>query len=66
MRVGRRQVLLSGFGLGLAAAAGPRLAAAGDASQTQQPVSTYGIVPGDGIDQTASLQQAAEDRKSVV
>ena len=29
MRVGRRQVLLSGFGLGLAAAAGPRLAAAG-------------------------------------
>ena len=60
MRVGRRQVLLSGFGLGLAAAAGPRLAAAGDASQTQQPVSTYGIVPGDGIDQTASLQQAAD------
>ena len=60
MRVGRRQVLLSGFGLGLAAAAGPRLAAAGDGSQLQQSVSTYGIVPGDGIDQTASLQQAAD------
>jgi uncharacterized secreted repeat protein (TIGR03808 family) len=61
MRVGRRQVLLSGFGLGLAAAAGPRLAsAAGDASELQRPVSTYGIVPGDGIDQTASLQQAAD------
>ncbi len=60
MRVGRRQVLLSGFGLGLVAAAGPRLASAAGADELQQPVSTYGIVPGDGIDQTASLQQAAD------
>jgi hypothetical protein len=60
MRVARRQVLLSGFGLGLAAAAGPRLAAAADAGEQQQSVSTYGIVPGDGVDQTASLQQAAD------
>jgi uncharacterized secreted repeat protein (TIGR03808 family) len=61
MRVGRRQVLLSGFSLGFAAAAGPRMAsAAADAGELQQPVSTYGVVPGDGIDQTASLQQAAD------
>src|SRR6185312_2543174 len=60
MRVGRRQVLLSGFGLGFAAAAGPRMAYAADASELQQPVSTYGIVPADGVDQTASLQQAAD------
>ncbi len=62
MTVGRRQVLLSGFGLGLVAAtAGPRLAAAAAGADTlQQPVSTYGIVPGGGIDQTASLQEAAD------
>src|SRR6185312_11329046 len=60
MRVGRRQVLLSGFGLGFAAAAGPRMAYAADASELQQHVSTYGIVPADGVDQTASLQQAAD------
>jgi uncharacterized secreted repeat protein (TIGR03808 family) len=60
MTVDRRQVLLSSFGLGLAAAAGPRLASAAGADELQQPVSSYGVVPGDGIDQTASLQQAAD------
>ncbi len=60
MTVDRRQVLLSSFGLGLAAAAGPRLASAAGADELQQPVSSYGVVPGDGIDQTASLQEAAD------
>lgn len=60
MSVGRRQLLLGGFGLGLAAAAGPRPASAGNAADVPQPFSTYGIVPADGIDQTASLQEAAD------
>jgi uncharacterized secreted repeat protein (TIGR03808 family) len=60
MTVDRRQVLLSSFGLGLAAAAGPRLASAAGADELQQPVSSYGVVPGDGFDQTASLQKAAD------
>jgi uncharacterized secreted repeat protein (TIGR03808 family) len=55
--VGRRQVL-AGLGLGLAAAAGPRLAAAREAAD-REALSTYGIVPAGGeVDQTATLQVA--------
>jgi uncharacterized secreted repeat protein (TIGR03808 family) len=62
MGVGRRQVLLGGFGFGLAAAAGPRLASARDEAETRVGFSTYGIVPGGGeIDQTATLQLAADE-----
>ena len=67
MTIGRRRGCLgdgvgagkscSRLGLALAAAAGPR-DAAGDAERAT--FSTYGIVPGDGIDQTASLQEAAD------
>ncbi len=59
MRVGRRQVVLAGVGLGLAAMAGPRLLAAREAEL--QAFSTYGIVPAGGkLDQTATLQVAAD------
>jgi uncharacterized secreted repeat protein (TIGR03808 family) len=59
MRVGRRQVVLAGVGLGLAAMAGPRLLAARAAEL--QAFSTYGIVPAGGkLDQTATLQVAAD------
>jgi uncharacterized secreted repeat protein (TIGR03808 family) len=62
MGVGRRQVLLGGFGFSLAAAAGPRLASARDETETCEGFSTYGIVPGGGeIDQTATLQLAADE-----
>jgi len=62
MSVGRRQVLMGGLGLGLAAAAGPRLAASREETDAPQAFSTYGIVPGGGeIDQTATLQLAADD-----
>jgi uncharacterized secreted repeat protein (TIGR03808 family) len=55
-------VLLGGMGFGLAAAAGPRLAAAQDETHGPQAFSTYGIVPGGGeIDQTATLQLAADE-----
>jgi uncharacterized secreted repeat protein (TIGR03808 family) len=48
--------------LGLAAAAGPRIAAARDAGDAPQAFSTYGIVPAGGeIDQTATLQLAADE-----
>jgi uncharacterized secreted repeat protein (TIGR03808 family) len=59
--VGRRQLLLGGFGLGLAAAAGPRTRSARDETALQA-FSTYGVVPAGGaIDQTATLQVAADD-----
>jgi hypothetical protein len=59
MGVGRRQVLLGGLGLGLAATAGPRLASAHD--DTELPQAFYGIVPAGGeLDQTATLQLAAD------
>jgi uncharacterized secreted repeat protein (TIGR03808 family) len=62
MSVGRRQVLMGGLGLGLAAAAGPRLAASREETDAPQAFSTYGIVPGGGeIDQKATLQLAADD-----
>lgn len=61
MTFGRRQVLF-GMGFGLAAAAGPRLAAARDETVGPEAFSTYGIVPGGGeIDQTATLQLAADE-----
>jgi hypothetical protein len=61
MGVGRRQILLGGLGLGLAAAAGPRVASGRDEADLPQAFSTYGIVPGGGeIDQTATLQLAAD------
>jgi len=62
MSVGRRQLLMGGLGLGLAAAAGPRLAASREETDAPQAFSTSGIVPGGGeIDQTATLQLAADD-----
>ena len=62
MGVGRRQVLVGGLGLGLAAAAGPRGADARDEADDPQAFSTYGIVAGGGdIDQTATLQLAADE-----
>jgi hypothetical protein len=57
MAVGRRELMLSALGMGLALAAGPRPARA-EEGEIPQPFSTYGLVPGDGIDQTASLQEA--------
>ena len=61
MGVGRRQVLLGGLGLGLAATAGPRLTSAHDDTELPQGLSTYGIVPAGGeLDQTATLQLAAD------
>jgi uncharacterized secreted repeat protein (TIGR03808 family) len=59
MAVGRREMMLGTLGMGAALAAGPRTARAVDAD-IPQPFSTYGIVPGGGIDQTASLQDAAD------
>jgi uncharacterized secreted repeat protein (TIGR03808 family) len=59
MEIGRRQVVLAGVGLGLAAMAGPRLLAAREGEA--QAFSTYGIVPAGGeLDQTATLQVAAD------
>ncbi len=60
MTIGRRDLMLGGLGAGLAVAAGARTAAARDEPELPQPFSTYGIVPGGGIDQTASLQEAAD------
>jgi Right handed beta helix region len=59
MAVGRRELILGTLGMGLALAAGPRPARA-EEGEIPQPFSTYGLVPGDGIDQTASLQEAAD------
>jgi uncharacterized secreted repeat protein (TIGR03808 family) len=62
MTVGRRQLMLGTLGLGVAVAAGPRLAQARTLRETEVPqaLSTYGVVPGGGsIDQTVSLQEAA-------
>src|SRR3989304_7242380 len=62
MSVGRGRLWRGGLGLGLAAAAGPRLAAAREEIDVPQAFSTYGIVPGGGeIDQTATLQLAADE-----
>ncbi len=60
MTIRRRDLMLGGLGAGLAVAAGPRASAARDEPEMPQPFSTYGIVPGEGIDQTASLQEAAD------
>jgi uncharacterized secreted repeat protein (TIGR03808 family) len=59
MAVGRREMMLGTLGMGVALAAGPRPAKAADVG-IPQPFSTYGIVPCAGIDQTASLQDAAD------
>jgi hypothetical protein len=59
MAVGRREMMLGTLGMGVALAAGPRPAKAADV-EIPQPFSTYGIVPCAGIDQTASLQDAAD------
>jgi uncharacterized secreted repeat protein (TIGR03808 family) len=58
--VGRRQVMLAGLGAGIAVASGPRLARAREEADVPQAFSTNGLVPGGGIDQTASLQEAAD------
>jgi len=60
MTIGRRDLVLGGIGVGLAAAVGPRAGAAHEETEMPAPFSTYGIVPGGGIDQTASLQEAAD------
>ncbi|MGZ8401530.1 MAG: TIGR03808 family TAT-translocated repetitive protein, partial [Methyloceanibacter sp.] len=52
--------MLAGLGAGLAVATGPRLARARAEVDVPQAFSTYGLVPGGGIDQTASLQEAAD------
>lgn len=59
MTIGRRDLMLAGLGV-VAVAAGRRTAAAREEPASPQPFSTYGIVPGGGIDQTASLQEAAD------
>jgi uncharacterized secreted repeat protein (TIGR03808 family) len=62
MSIGRRQVLLGSLGASIAAAAGPRLASARENARPRTGFSSYGIVPGGGeIDQTATLQLAADD-----
>jgi uncharacterized secreted repeat protein (TIGR03808 family) len=62
MGVRRRDLLLGSFGLGLAAAVGPRLAQARSTEDLTSAFSTYGVVPGGGeIDQTATLQLAADE-----
>ena len=61
MGVGRRELLIGTLGFGVAAAAGPRAADAGDAADNPQGFSTYGILPaGSDLDQTATLQLAAD------
>ena len=60
MTVGRRQVMLGTLGLGVTLASGPRTAHGRDQADIPQPFSTYGLVPGGGIDQTASLQEAPD------
>jgi hypothetical protein len=59
MAVGRRELMLGTLGMGLALAAGPRPLKAED-TDIAQPFSTYGIVPGGGVDQTTALQKAAD------
>jgi uncharacterized secreted repeat protein (TIGR03808 family) len=59
MTVGRRQLMLGTLGLGAALAAGPREAQAREET-LPGPFSTYGVVPGGGVDQTAALQDAAD------
>ena len=61
MSIGRRQVLLGGLGFGMASAAGPRIVAARDEFDAP-PSFTHGVVAGGGeIDQTATLQVAADE-----
>ena len=56
MRFSRRDMILSGLGLGIAFAAGPRLARANWPAP-----STFGLAPlGGTVDQTAMLQQAID------
>jgi len=60
MAVGRRELMLAGLGVGLAAAAGPEVANARKAGAPEA-FSTYGVVPAGGaVDQTATLQEAAD------
>ncbi len=61
MPVGRRQLMLAGLGAGLAVAGAPRVASARDAG-LPEPFSSQGIVRGGGeLDQTATLQLAADE-----
>ncbi|MGZ8400396.1 MAG: TIGR03808 family TAT-translocated repetitive protein [Methyloceanibacter sp.] len=62
MGVGRRELLIGGLGFAIAGAAGPRGANARDAADNPQGFSTYGLAPAGGdLDQTASLQLAADE-----
>ena len=51
---------VGGVGAGLAAATGPRAVEAREEPELPQPFNTYGIAPGGNIDQTPSLQEAAD------
>ena len=51
---------VGGLGAGLAAATGPRAVEAREEPELPQPFNNYGIVPGGNIDQTPSLQEAAD------
>ena len=60
MELGRRDIMLAGLGLGVGLVAGPRPGAA-EETEVPQAFSTFGVVPGGGdIDQTATLQEAAD------
>jgi uncharacterized secreted repeat protein (TIGR03808 family) len=60
MAVGRRELMLAGLGVSLAAAAGPQVASARKA-EAPEAFSTYDVVPAGGaIDQTTTLQEAAD------
>jgi hypothetical protein len=59
MTVARRRMMLGSLGLGVAVATDPRMGSARE-TESPQPLSTYGVLPGGGIDQTARLQEAAD------
>ena len=60
MTIGRRELMLGGLASASPQRPGPRAVAAREQPELPQPFSTYGIVPGGDIDQTASLQEAAD------
>ena len=51
---------VGGLGAGLGAATGPRAVEVRKEPELPQPFNNYGIVPGGNIDQTPSLQEAAD------
>lgn len=60
MAIARRDMMLAGLSLGVGLAAGPRSGHAGE-PESPQAFSSFGLVPGGGdLDQTATLQEAAD------